>query len=98
MFTLIYLNGRFNRPDTLQPFLETNVGKYPLMQIDCVTPYHGTERGMVEELCRYLSGIDPKIGVTYNLTQNISQETNSKGTFISFMVIQVHVSEINKFN
>lgn len=53
---------------------------------------------MVEELCRYLSGIDPKIEVTYNLTQNISQETNSKGTFIFFMVIQVHVSEINKFN
>ena len=63
MFTLIYLNGRFNRPDTLQPFLETNVGKYPLMQIDCVTPYHGTERGMVEELGR--SVISPAKATDY---------------------------------
>lgn len=33
------------------------------MQIDCVTPYHGTERGMVEELGR--SVISPAKATDY---------------------------------
>lgn len=38
MFTLVYINNQFNRPDTLLPFLQTNVGKSEIIQIDCVTP------------------------------------------------------------
>ena len=37
MFTLIYFQGTFNRPDTLVPFLESHVGMNPIIQIDCVT-------------------------------------------------------------
>ena len=33
MFTLIYNNEQFNRPDTLVPFLQSNVGKDALIQI-----------------------------------------------------------------
>jgi hypothetical protein len=68
MFTLIYFNGAFNRPDTLLPFLESNVGKDPLMQIDCVTPYHGSEQDLINEVCEYLNGMDPHIEVSYNVT------------------------------
>jgi len=39
MFTLIYHNGQFNRPDTLLPFLQANVGMSPLIQVDCIMPY-----------------------------------------------------------
>ena len=61
MFTLIYFQGKFNRPDTLFPFLENNVGKDPIMQIDFPTPYQGNEQDLIKELCEYLNGINLKL-------------------------------------
>lgn len=42
VFTLIYHNGQFNRPDTLLLFLQVNSSKSPQIQIDCIIPYNGT--------------------------------------------------------
>lgn len=39
MQTLVYIKNQFNRPDTLLPFLQSNVGKSPLIQVECVTPF-----------------------------------------------------------
>ena len=93
MFTLIYNNGQFNRLDTLVPFLQTNVGEYPLLQVDCITPYKGKEADLVREVCEYLSKVVPTILVTYNMTQNASTESNSNGFFVNYLVIQIHVEE-----
>jgi hypothetical protein len=46
MFTLIYINGNFNRPETLQSFLQSNIGKSPMLQVDCVSPYKGTDQDL----------------------------------------------------
>lgn len=93
MFTLIYFQGKFNRPDTLVPFLESNVGKDPLMQIDCVTPYQGTEHDLIAELCDYLNRINPQIEVNYNVTMSRSSETNEIGTRINYLAIQLRVNQ-----
>ena len=74
MFTLIFFQGKFNRPDALVPFLECNVGKEALMQIDCVTPCQVTEQDMIKELCEYLNGINPQIEVNYNVTISNNSE------------------------
>lgn len=91
MFTLIYYKGKFNRPDTLESFLESNVGKDTLMQIDCVTPYQGTEQNLVKELCEYLNGIKPQIEVNYNVTMSKNSETGSEGTTVNFLAVQLRV-------
>ena len=39
MFTLIYNNGELNRPSTMLGFVQANVGKSPLLQVDCLTPF-----------------------------------------------------------
>lgn len=93
MFTLIYNNGQFNRPDTLVPFLQSNIGKYPLLQVDCITPYRGKEADLVHDICEYLSKAVHTIMVTYNMTQNASTESNSNGFFVNYLVIQIHVEE-----
>lgn len=93
MFTLIYFQGKFNRPDTLVPFLESNVGKDPFMQIDCVTPYQGTEQDMITELCEYLNGINPQIEVNYNVTMSKNSEANSNGTMVNYLVIQLQINQ-----
>lgn len=92
MFTLIFLKGKFNRPETLVPFLQSNVGEWPLIRIDCVTPYKGTKDELADEVCRYLNTIVPELEVKYNLTQNSSTELTNKGSFVTFMVIQVHIA------
>lgn len=94
MFTLIYFNGAFNRPDTLLPFLENNVGKDPLMQIDCVTPYHGTEQDLINEVCKYLNGMDPHIEVSYNVTISKNLETINDGTKVNYLALQLLVNSI----
>lgn len=96
MFTLIYFQGKFNRPDTLESFLESNVGKDTLMQIDCVTPYQGTEQNLVKELCEYLNGINPQIEVKYNVTMSKNSETGSEGTTVNFLAVQLRVMASNK--
>lgn len=93
MFTLIYHNGQFNRPDTLVPFLESNLGNSPLLQIDCVTPYHGTTQDLTKEVCGHLSKNAPNVEVTYNITQNSSTESNTEGCFVIYLVIQVNIKE-----
>ena len=89
MFTLIYNNGQFNRPDTLVPFLQSNIGKCPLLRVDCITPYKGKEADLVRDVCEYLSKVAPTIMVTYNMTQNASTESNSNGFFVNYLVIQI---------
>ena len=91
MFTLIYFQGKFNRPDTLVPFLESNVGKNPFMQIDCVTPYQGTEHDLIAELCDYLNGIVPQIEISYNVTMSKNSEPSNSGTKVNYLAVQLQV-------
>lgn len=93
MFTLIYIKDQFNRPDALLPFLQSNVGQSPLLQIDCVTPYLGTEKDLQNEVCKYLSSIDPQISVSYVTTQNFSSEIKNNKSIIHFAVIQVSITQ-----
>lgn len=93
MFTLIYFQGKFNRPDTIAPFLENNVGKNPLMQVDCVTPYQGSEQDLIKELCEYLNGINPQIEVNYNVTMSKNSESSNVGTTVNYLAIQLQVNQ-----
>ena len=79
MFTLIYHNGQFNRPDTLLPFPQANVAKSPQIQIDCIMPYMGTAGQQMDEVCAYLSKPDPQIEVWPNLILNRSTESTASG-------------------
>lgn len=96
MFTLIYYQGKFNRPDTLLPYLESNLEKSPIMQIDCVTPYNGTEQDLINDLCEYLNGIAPQIEVNYNVTMSKNSETSKGGTKINYLAVQLLVNQKNK--
>lgn len=96
MFTLIYYQGKFNRPDTLVPYLENNVGKDPLIQIDCVTPYQGTEQDLINEVCDYLNRIDPQIEVNYNVTMSKNSESSNSGTKVNYLAIQLGVTAREK--
>jgi hypothetical protein len=96
MFTLIFFQGKFNRPDTLVPFLESNVGKDPIMQIDCVTPYQGTEQNLIKELCEYLNGINSQIEVSYNVTMSANSESTEVGTKINYLAVQLRVKAVEK--
>ena len=91
MFTLVYLKNQFNRPDTLFPFLQTNVGQSPLLRIDCVTPFEGSEQDLIDEVCNYLNSINPNIEVVYNVTQSISTEEKNSKDWVNFMVVQVKI-------
>lgn len=93
MFTLIYHNGKFNRPDSLVPFLQSNIGESPFLQVDCITPYNGTKEKMTVELCTYLNKVVSGIDVTYNMIQNSSTESDANGDYVKYLVIQVHVLE-----
>lgn len=96
MFTLIYYQGKFNRPDKLLPFLESNVGKDPLMQIDCVTPYQGTEHDLIKELCEYLNGINSQIKVDYNVTMSKNSESSNSDTKVNYLAVQLRVMASEK--
>lgn len=91
MFTLIYYQGKFNRPDTLLPFLESNVGRDSLIQIDCVTPYQGTELDLIAEVCDYLNRVNPQIEVNYNVTMSKNSESSNSGTKVNYLAIQLRV-------
>ena len=79
MFTLIYHNGQFKRPDTLLPFLQTSVAQSPQIQIDCIMPYMGTAGQLMDEVCAYLSKPDPQIEVWPNVILNRSTESTASG-------------------
>lgn len=91
MFTLIYHNGKFNRPETLLHFLEANVGMSPLIQIDCIMPYKGTAGQLMDDVCEYLSNQDSSIEVIPNIIQNRSAAVTQDGQVVSYLIIQVHV-------
>ena len=92
MFTLIYFQGKFNRPGTLVPFLESHVGMNPIIQIDCVTPYQGTEQDLIKDLCDYLNGMNSQIEVIYNVTMSKNSETSNEGTKINYLAVQLQVN------
>lgn len=91
MFTLIYNNGQFNRPDTLVAFLQSNVGEFPLLQVDCITPFPGSKDDLEKTVCEYLSKMVSDIEVTPNVTQFPSTESNEKGDFVNYLALQVYV-------
>ena len=91
MYTLIYHNGQFNRPDTLLPFLQANVGKSPQIQIDCIMPYYGTAGQLEDEVCAYLSKLDPQIEVLPNMILNRSSERTETGEVVSYLVMYIDV-------
>ena len=93
MFTLVYINGNFNRPETLPTFLQSNIGKSSLLQVDCVTPYKGTEQELIYRVCEHLNSIDPYIEVTYKSTQNVSIEMVKSVHHVNFMVIQININQ-----
>lgn len=94
MFTLIYNNGELNRPSTTQGFIQANAGKSPFLQVDCVMPFKGTEKDLIQKVCNHLSHVDSRYEVTYNITQNCSIEQNDEGFFVKYLVIQVCVKDI----
>lgn len=93
MYTLVYLKGQFNRPDTLLPFLQSNIGQSPQLRVDCIDPYKGTVEQLQAEVCEHLSKMDSHIEVLPNIVLNQSTESNSKGEFVSYLVLQVLVQQ-----
>lgn len=92
MFTLVYIKNQFNRPSTLLPFLQSNIGKTPLLQIDCITPFHGTEKDLAFYACNYLSSIDSEIEVSCCSIKNSSSEVKGEMSVVNFIVIQITIS------
>lgn len=78
------------------PFLQTNAGGYALLQVDCVTPFKGTEHELIQMVCNHLNHVDPHYEVTYNITQNSSTEQIAEGFYVKYLVIQVCVKELNQ--
>ena len=93
MYTLVSLNGNLNRPDTLPFFLQSNVGKTPLLQIDCVTPFRGTPEELVEKVCTHLNAIDPQVEVKLQEIKNASMEVSKIVQQVSFMVVQFQITK-----
>lgn len=96
MFTLIYNDGQLNKPSTMLPFLQANAGGSALLQVDCVTPFKGTEHELIQMVCNHLNHVYPHYEVTYNVTQNCSTEQNTEGFFVKYLVIQVCVKGLNQ--
>ncbi len=91
MYTLIYNNGQFNRPDTLLPFLQANVGQSPQIQVDCIMPYNGTAEKLRDAVCVYLSRLDSRIEVLPNLILNCSSESTKAGQVVNYLVLSIDV-------
>ena len=95
MYTLIYYNGQFNRPDTLLPFLESNVGKTPFLQIDCVTPYQGTVEGLIQETCNYLNEINSHIAVNHQEILSKSTDSCAGKSIVKYLSVLLEVNQRN---
>ena len=91
MYTLIYNNAHFNRPNTLLPFLQANIGKSPQIQIDCIMPYKGTAGQLMDVVCAYLSKLDRQIEVRSSVILNRSIEITLTGQIVSYLVIEINV-------
>ena len=91
MYKLVYLNGNLNRPDTLPSFLQSNVGKAPLLQIDCVTPFQGTADELAEKVCNHLCAIDPQVKVKLQEIKNCSADSLKTKQQVHFMVMQIQI-------
>ena len=91
MFTLTYQNAQFNTPETLQSFLQANVGQSPQIRIDCTMPYNGTAGQLEDAVCAYLSKIDPQIEVLPNVIQTRSSEKTEAGQVVSYLVMYIDV-------
>ena len=96
MYTLIYHDGKFNRPITLLPFLQANVGFCPQIQIDCVMPYNGTAGQLMDEVCAYLSNLDSQIKVIPNVILNRSTQSTENGQIVSYLVMQIDIRSNSK--
>lgn len=92
MYTLVYLNGNLNRPDTLPSSLQSNVGKNPMLQIDCVTPFQGTADELAEKACSHLNAIVPQVEVKLQEIKNAGTEVAQTRHLVNFMVIQMRIS------
>ena len=64
----------------------------PIIQIDCVTPYLGTEQDLIKDLCDYLNGMNSQIEVNHNLTMSKSSETSNEVTKINYLAVQLQVN------
>lgn len=92
MFTLVYINDKFNRPSPLLPFLQSNIGKRPLMQIDCISPYQGSLQDLIRDTCDHLNNIDPDVEVSCCSIQNSSSDVKEDNTVVNFVVIQIAIT------
>ena len=93
MYTLVYLNGNLNRPDTLPVFLQSNVGKTALLQIDCVTPFQGTVEELVNLTSEHLNKINPTIEVSKVEVKNASAESKKSKQIVHFMVLHLLITK-----
>lgn len=93
MFTLIYNHGEFNQPDNLLPFLQSNVGEWTLIQVDCITPYPGTKEELIQVICEYLNHVSPDIEVTYNITNESETTSSNAKKEVNYLVMQIHVTQ-----
>lgn len=86
MFTLIYLNSRFNKPTTLLPFLQDK--NTPILRVNCVTPYMGTKDELARSVCDYLSSLMPNLSVMRDKVLNASMENMDGGIVVNYLDIQ----------
>jgi len=77
-------------------FVQSNAGKSPLLQVDCVTPFKGNEHELIQLVCNHLNHVDPYYEATYNITQNCSTEHNAEGFFVKYLVIQINIKVLNQ--
>lgn len=93
MYTLIYMNGHFNRPENLESFIMSNAGKPPLLRIDCMTPFKGSEQDFIHSVCHYLNSINQRYEVSCNTIQNVITEKRGGQSFVNFLTIQIAITE-----
>ena len=91
MYTLVYFNGQFNRPNTLLPFLHANVGMSPQIQIDCIMPYKGSVELLMDDVCSFLSKLDSHIEVIPNVIPICSSERIGTGRVVNYLVAYIDV-------
>lgn len=93
MYTLIYMDGHFNGPENLESFIMSNVREYPLLRIDCLTPFKGSKQDIIHDVCKYLGCIIPQYEVSYSTTQNVSIEDKNGQLLVHFLTIQISQTE-----
>lgn len=92
MIEIVYDGDKFRSSDDLSSFLEDSVGQYPIIHVTCVVPYHGGEHKLIEALCEYLSNIDDRIDVSFNLTLNSNTTSTGEDICVNSADIQLFVN------